>query len=269
MHTIVVFTRRSQHDAVIGAWLADAVGRGEKVLVLRAPGEDASLLDRLLAAAGLDPSDVVGSDRVEVLDSARWRAESGGRAQRLYELYLGQVRRAGRDGFPGVAMTGDERAFRALVRDDVELIAHERDIDRLVADQGVRALCRYPARDVGGVLHEILRLHCRDVVDDLWQATVVADRLLVRGEIEASNVDRFDVVVRAAVTAGASTVDLSGVEFFSAAAVRALFGAADLLQQRGRPLTLLDPQVSHVKALALEFLAEHPAVDLIGKKSGW
>jgi anti-anti-sigma regulatory factor len=265
MHTIVVFARRSRHEAVLGAWLADAVGRGDKVLLLRGPGEDVSLLDRSLTAAGLDPSSVVGSGQVEVLDSARWRAESGGRAERLYELYLGQVRRAGRDEFPGVALTGDERAMRALVRDDVELVAHERDIDRLVADHGVRALCRYPVRDCGNVLHEILRLHYRDVIDDLWQATIVADRLLVRGEIETSNVDRFDVVVRAAVTAGASTVDLSGVEFFSAAAVRALFGAADLLQQRGRPLVLLDPQVSHVKALALEFLAEHPAVELTGK----
>jgi hypothetical protein len=123
MHTIVVFTRRSRHEGVLGAWLADAVGRGEKVLVLRAPGEDASVLNRSLAAAGLDPSGVVGSGQVEMLDSARWRAESGGRAQRLYELYLGQVRRAGRDGFPGVAITGDERGLRALVRDDVELIA--------------------------------------------------------------------------------------------------------------------------------------------------
>ena len=34
MHTIVVFTRRSRHDGVLGAWLADAAGRGEKVLVL-------------------------------------------------------------------------------------------------------------------------------------------------------------------------------------------------------------------------------------------
>jgi anti-anti-sigma factor len=268
MHTIVVFTRRSRHEAVLGAWLADAVGRGEKVLVLRAPGEHASLLDRLLAAAGLDPGRVVESDQVEVLDTAHWRAESGGRAQRLYELHLGKVRRAVRDGFSGVAMTGDERQLRALVRDDAELIAHERDIDRLVADQAVRALCRYPVRNGQSVLHEVLRLHYRDVVDEFWQATVVTDRLLVRGEIEASNVDRFEVVVRAAVTAGASTVDLSGVEFFSAAAVRALFRTADLLQQRGRPLVLLDPQVSHVKALALEFLAEHPAVELAGKKSG-
>ena len=142
------------------------------------------------------------------------------------------------------------------------------DIDRLVANQGVRALCRYPGRNGQGGLHGGLRLPYRDVVDDLWQATVVTDRLLVRGEIEASNVDRFEVVVRAAVSAGTSTVDLSGVEFFSAAAVRALFGAADLLQQCGRPLVLLDPQVSHVKTLALEFLAEHPAVELVGKKSG-
>ena len=71
MHTMVVFAGRSRHEAVLGAWLADALWRGEKVLVLRAPGEDASLLDRLLAAAGLDPSGVA-SDRVEVLDSARW-----------------------------------------------------------------------------------------------------------------------------------------------------------------------------------------------------
>jgi hypothetical protein len=93
MHMIVVFTRRSRHQAVLGAWLADAVGRGEKVLVLRAPGEDASMLDRSLAAAGLSPSVVVGSGQVEVLDSARWRAQSGGRAQRLYELYLGPAKK--------------------------------------------------------------------------------------------------------------------------------------------------------------------------------
>jgi anti-anti-sigma regulatory factor len=57
------------------------------------------------------------------------------------------------------------------------------------------------------------------------------------------------VVVRAAVTAGTSTVDLSGVEFFSAAAVRALFRAADLLQQRGRPLVLMNFTAVHNVAM--------------------
>ena len=55
MHTIVVFTRRSRHEAVHGAWLADAAGRGEKVLA-RTPGEDASLLNRSLL------SDAVAED---------------------------------------------------------------------------------------------------------------------------------------------------------------------------------------------------------------
>jgi hypothetical protein len=62
---VVVFTRRSGHEAVLGAWLADSVRRGQKVLVLRAPGEDDSLLDRLLAAAALDPSGLTGSGQVE------------------------------------------------------------------------------------------------------------------------------------------------------------------------------------------------------------
>jgi hypothetical protein len=100
MHTIVVFTRRSRHEVVLGAWLAGAVGRGEKVLVLPAPDEDPSLLDRSLVAGGFDPGGVVGSGQVEVLDSGRWRAESGGEAARLYELYLDQVRRRVGTGFP-------------------------------------------------------------------------------------------------------------------------------------------------------------------------
>jgi len=60
MHTIVVFTHRSRHDGVLGAWLADAASRREKVLV-RTPSQ-AHLAARPLAR--LDPSGVVGSGRV-------------------------------------------------------------------------------------------------------------------------------------------------------------------------------------------------------------
>ena len=90
MHTIVVFTRRSRHEAVLGARLADAAARGEKVLA-RTPGEHAPLLNRSLPAASLDPSGVVGSGRVEMLDTARWRAASGGKPERLDQLCLAQV----------------------------------------------------------------------------------------------------------------------------------------------------------------------------------
>jgi hypothetical protein len=69
MHAMVVFTRRSRQEAVLGAWLSNAVRCGEKVLVLRATYEDASLLDRSLATAGLDPSGLAGSGQAEVLDT--------------------------------------------------------------------------------------------------------------------------------------------------------------------------------------------------------
>ena len=112
MHTIVVFTRRSRHEGVLGAWLADAVGRGEKVLVLRAPGEDASVLDRSLAAVGLDPSGVVGSGQA---GGARQRPVACGvrwcEPQRLYELYLGQVRRAA----PGRVPRGGDHRGRTCI----------------------------------------------------------------------------------------------------------------------------------------------------------
>src|SRR3954453_21399269 len=75
----------------------------------------------------------------------------------------------------------------------------------------------------GGMLGEELEgegLH----VTDLWIEQDQRSAALLEQVCRSSNVDRFDVVVRAAVTAAASTVDLSGVEFFSAAAVRTLFG---------------------------------------------
>ncbi len=61
-------------------------------------------------------------------------------------------------------------------------------------------------------------MHRCDVDDETWAATVVGDRLRVRGDIDVSNVDRFTRVLRSAVTAGVSTVDLSEVGFFARAA---------------------------------------------------
>ena len=55
-------------------------------------------------------------------------------------------------------------------------------------------------------------MHRCDVDDEAWAATVVGDRLRVRGDIDVSNVDRFTRVLRSAVTAGVSTVDLVGAE---------------------------------------------------------
>jgi anti-anti-sigma regulatory factor len=112
---------------------------------------------------------------------------------------------------------------------------------------------------------EMLRLHRCDVDDETWAATVVGDRLRVRGEIDVSNVDRFTRVLRSAVTAGVSTVDLSEVGFFAVAGVRALLVAAELLHEKGQPLTVIDPHVGRGRVLLLSVAADHPGIQLIHK----
>jgi anti-anti-sigma factor len=111
----------------------------------------------------------------------------------------------------------------------------------------------------------MLRLHPCSVEDETWAATVVGDRLRVRGEIDADNVDEFARVLRSAVSAGVSKVDLSEVRFFAVAGVRALLVAAELLHDKGQPLTVIDPHVGRGRVLLLSVAADHPGVQLIHK----
>ena len=76
-------------------------------------------------------------------------------------------------------------------------------------------------------------MHRCDVDDETWAATVVGDRLRVRGEIDVSNVDRFTRVLRSAVTAGVSTVDLSEVGFFAVAVCGRCWSRPSCCTRRG------------------------------------
>jgi hypothetical protein len=75
----------------------------------------------------------------------------------------------------------------------------------------------------------------------------------------------FTRVLRSAVTAGVSTVDLSEVGFFAVAGVRALLVAAELLHEKGQPLTVIDPHVGRGRVLLLSVAADHPGIQLIHK----
>jgi anti-anti-sigma factor len=269
MHTMLVYTRRVRHDAALGAWIADAVGRGDKVLYRYGPDQDASAVSRSLTGIGIDPAGWIASGQLELVDSARVRAECGGSAEALLQLHVEQLRRALCEGFTCLSMSGDGAALRALTRNEAELAAHERDLGRLFADHGVHALCSYRVDADAALIDELLPVHHCDVIDDIWQAARIGDRLQVRGEIDASNVGRFAAVLHSAVTSGVTRVDLTDVEFFAAMGVRALVGAADQLQVRGERLHVIDPQVGAMKALALGVVADHPAVELIREEEDW
>jgi hypothetical protein len=57
------------------------------------------------------------SGRVELLDTAVLHADTDGRHERLYDLHREQMAHAARDGFTGLALTGDEAAMHTVTHD--------------------------------------------------------------------------------------------------------------------------------------------------------
>jgi len=110
---------------------------------------------------------------VQLVDTTAVRAETGGRHEALYALHLQQLRQATREGFAGLARTGDGAAMHTIARDDAELSGCERDLERLAAESGVRSLCRYPPNERAELLGDMLAVHYRDVADEEWTVEVV------------------------------------------------------------------------------------------------
>lgn len=263
MHALLIYVSPRREQSAVASWIAQALGRGEKVLYKHAPTEDAAaVLGRSLPEAGLDAA-VLSSGRVELVDTTDLRAASGGRHERLYELHLESARQAAREGFTGLALTGNAAAMRTITRNEIELSGYERDLDRLAREFDVPSLCRYPDEEHPELLGDMLEVHFRDVDDEHWAAAVVGDRLRVRGEIDFNNADRFAAVLHAVVAGGLHRVDLSELEFCAVAGIRALLSAAD---QPPRVLTLEAVPAVVARLLTLTGAVDHPNLQLIERE---
>ena len=216
----------------------------------------------LASGSGPRPRRVVlGSG--ELADTTVLRAASGGQHERLFELHVEHARQATREGFTGLALTGDAAAMRTVTRDATELAGYERALDRLADQFAVPSLCRYPAEEQPELLGDMLEVHFRDVDDEDWAAVVVADQLRVRGEIDFSNADRFAAVLRAVIADGLHRVDLSGVEFCAVAGIRALLSATDRPHPGAAHLTLQGVAPLLVRLLTITGAADRPGLQLI------
>jgi anti-anti-sigma factor len=239
MHSLLVPTSASRDSSTVATWIAGAVGRQERVLYKHAPSENAAaVLGGSLPAVGLDPG-VLSSGQVQLADTTELRIETGGWHEALYALHLSQLRQARREGFTGLALTGDAAAMHTITRNQTELSGYERDLERLAVEERVPSLCRYPRDEDLRVLGEMLAIHYRDVADDGWSAEVVDGLLRIAGELDFSNAERFRTVLCAAVSNGVRTIDTSKLEFCDVAGVRALVSAASVLQPKALPLKVV------------------------------
>jgi len=262
-HTLLVHSTPRRDDYAVAAWVAEAVDKGEKCK--HAP-QAARRLRRALAGGGIDP-EVLGSGQVELVDAASMGARCGGRHDRLGELHAELAEQAQRAGYPGLAVTGDGAAGRALTRDGCELAAHERDLERLVTRRLLRSLCRYhPATDEPA-LADMLTIHHRDVADDIWTATVTDGRLCLGGEIDASNVHRLTHVLAAGLADGVRLVDLGELRFCAVAGVRAFRGVAETLAADGGELAVVDVEPLLLRNFTIIGDGRQPGLRLLAREA--
>jgi anti-anti-sigma regulatory factor len=251
MHRLLVPASSSRDCSVVAVWIAEAVGRGEKVLYKHAPSEDAATsLARSLPTAGVDPV-VLATGQVQLADTTELQIETGGLHQALYALHEHQRDQASREGFAGLAMTGDAAAMHSITRDEGELAGYERALERLATVAGVHSLCRYALKEHPGLLNDMLAVHYREVADDVWSAEVVHQRLRIVGELDFSNAGRLTPVMHAALGAGIRVVDVSELVFCDVAGARAIVAAAETLSPGTTPLTLTGVDVVLATVLGL------------------
>src|SRR4051812_37987291 len=173
MHSLLVSASPVRDRSTVAAWIAGAVGRGERVLYKHAPAEDAAaVLARSLPEVGLDPA-VLVSGQVQLADTTALRATTGGGHEALLALHRHQLEDATREGFAGLSLTGDAAAMLTITRDEHELAGYERGLERLAVEMGVRSLCRYTANQRRALLDDMLAVHYRDVADDVWSVEVI------------------------------------------------------------------------------------------------
>jgi anti-anti-sigma factor len=265
-HPLLVYESPERERQRTEAWITDALAHGEKVLVKHWFSARAQrwALDELTGAAMTARQ----RGQLEIIDAEQCHTDTGGDPQALFEWHVAQVQRAREQGYPGVSMTADGTALHVIVPDAEQLVSHERDLDRLTAEAGVRALCRYDRRiERPALLTQLAGVHYHSVHDAIWSTEERIGRLVVRGEIGISNAERFAAVLHAAVADSLRIVDLAEVRFMSVAASAALARVAEWLREHDDQLVLVNvsPVVMRMFS-ALDFVARAGAEVIAANK---
>lgn len=258
-HALVLHRAADASPRRVRLWIGFALARGEKVIYKRARGSTHSEFS-LPALAGQAMRD----GQLEILAAEDVHVRTGGEHRALLEFHAALAEQAREQGFRRVAVTGDEAATRIITPDRAQLLAHERDLDDLAAELDMRLLCRYAVHaEQPSLLGSLAGIHHQCIDDLLWTCRTQDGTLVLSGEVDISNADRLDSVLRAALDEGVRTVDLSRLAFLAAAGLDALEEAIGRLDAAGDQLTLIGVAPVIVRSLTTVGLSRRPGLKIV------
>lgn len=225
-HAALVYLNATRATQRVQAWTDEHLHRGYQVI-----RKDARRNPTLP-----DPPEVEHINAVDLYHA------TGGRPAALLDWHHALLDHALATGYAGVAVSCDGPALRVIAPDPTAMLAHERDLTALTALAPLSVLCRYDVQEGNTAqLTELIRAHSPVVDDVSFSARRHYGQLSLTGEFDMSNAIRLGAVLDAALAEGIRVVDIAGVTFLSAGALRILAQAGDTLAATGDVLILNSP----------------------------
>ncbi|MDD7968857.1 STAS domain-containing protein [Actinomycetospora lemnae] len=179
--------------------------------------------------------DALATGQMEFLDLPTVVERTGVTAEGVTALFRDEVARAFEDAWPTVALTQESPGLP--LADDAVLAAYtawEGGFDVLADEGPVRTLCQLSVPDEDeAAIWETVAVHHRDLVDDVWSASIACGRWRPSGDLDAHVARRFGAAVHGALRAARAHetgpdlhLDLSAVDFMDVACAEILMLAA-------------------------------------------
>jgi anti-anti-sigma factor len=263
-HPLVVYQSDARERQQTGVWIADALAGGEKVFYTyqSTAHSGKSAIGKLTGVS--DGSAALDSGQLEIIDAGQCYADTGGEHQALIELHVALMARARKEGYARVAMTADGAALHVMAPDREQLLAYERSLNLLTTDPDVRSLCRYDLRtEQPNLTAQIAGLHYQRVEDVVWSSEQQIGKLVVRGEIDMSNAERFAAVLHAAAADGVRILDLAETTFMAVAGTARLARFAKFLYEHGEELVLVNVPPIVMRILSVLDFTERVGAEVI------
>ncbi|MBB3084205.1 MEDS domain-containing protein [Geodermatophilus sabuli] len=254
----VLQLHRTEDERLDGltAWVSRGLAAGEKVICTELPRLPAGSLVAMLEARGVDGAAAVRDRRLAVLPAEDFYAAEG---------HTAVAERALAEGFPGVRVSAEERAWLTVLSPAAHQVV-ERQMDELVCTRPVRTLCQYPqASTTGAELQDVVAVHRSGVRETVFATTRDLDGLALHGEIDGSNTDVFRAVLAVASRRASRVLwlDLADAAHLDAGGCWRLDDATRAFRAAGGYVLLIAPQPPVELILQLMEVDELPGMHLM------